>query len=44
VQHHIKFVWVKGHAANVMNNRCDQLATQAADGKQLIEDDGFNPS
>jgi hypothetical protein len=27
-----------------MNNRCDQLATQAADGKQLIEDEGFNPS
>lgn len=43
VQHHIKFVWVKGHASNVMNNRCDQLATQAADSKQLIEDEGFTP-
>jgi ribonuclease HI len=44
VQHQIKFVWVKGHASNVMNNRCDQLATQAADSKQLIEDEGFTPA
>jgi ribonuclease HI len=27
----IKFVWVKGHADNPYNNRCDQLATEAAD-------------
>jgi len=44
VQHQIKFVWVKGHASNIMNNRCDQLATQAADSKQLIEDEGFTPA
>lgn len=37
----IKFVWVKGHADNKWNNRCDILATQAADGKNLIEDTGF---
>ena len=24
-QHKIKFVWVKGHASNVENNRCDEL-------------------
>jgi len=37
----IRFVWVKGHADNPYNNRCDELATSAADGKQLLIDDGF---
>jgi ribonuclease HI len=41
-KHHIRFVWVKGHATNAWNNRCDELATQAADGGNLIEDTGFN--
>ena len=27
---HIKAVWVKGHAGNPMNERCDYLASQAA--------------
>jgi ribonuclease HI len=40
-QHHIKFVWVKGHADNVHNNRCDVLATTAADGKNLLVDEGY---
>ena len=39
--HHIKFHWVKGHASNPHNNRCDELATSAADGKHLQEDEGF---
>jgi ribonuclease HI len=39
--HHIKFVWVKGHADNAYNNKCDQLATTAADGKNLLVDEGF---
>lgn len=30
-RHSIKFQWVKGHANNVYNNRCDKLATYAAD-------------
>ncbi len=34
----IKFEWVKGHADNPMNNRCDELATSAADGAHLIID------
>jgi ribonuclease HI len=37
----IRFVWVKGHADNPHNNRCDQLATAAADSGVLIEDEGF---
>ncbi|MEI6947259.1 ribonuclease HI [Paraflavisolibacter sp. H34] len=40
-QHHVKFIWVKGHAENPYNNRCDQLATAAADGGNLLEDEGF---
>lgn len=31
----IKFIWVKGHSTNAGNNRCDQLATQAADSSEL---------
>ena len=29
--HKVEFVWVKGHASHPMNNRCDELATAAAD-------------
>jgi ribonuclease HI len=32
---------VKGHADNPLNNRCDELATQAADGKNLLIDEGY---
>ena len=41
VKHNIKFVWVKGHADNPFNNRCDELATAAADGGNLLVDEGF---
>lgn len=37
----IRFVWVKGHADNPYNNRCDQLATAAADSGNLLEDEGY---
>ena len=37
----IKFIWVKGHADNPYNNRCDVLATTAADGRNLIIDEGY---
>lgn len=40
-KHHIKFQWVKGHASNPHNNRCDELATNAADGKNLLKDEGY---
>ena len=40
-KHNVQFVWVKGHADNPYNNRCDELATQAADGKHLLVDEGF---
>ena len=37
----IRFVWVKGHADNPLNNRCDELATQAADGSNLLVDEAY---
>lgn len=37
----IKLKWVKGHADNPYNNRCDELATTAADGKDLVADEGY---
>jgi ribonuclease HI len=37
----ITFKWVKGHADNPLNNRCDELATQAADGNDLLIDEGY---
>lgn len=40
-KHNIKFKWVRGHADNIYNNRCDQLATMAADGDNLLVDEGF---
>lgn len=39
--HRVKFVWVKGHADNSNNNRCDELATAAADSRDLLNDDGY---
>jgi ribonuclease HI len=32
---------VKGHADNEYNNRCDILATRAADGDNLLIDEGY---
>ncbi len=40
-KHKIKFVWVKGHSSNVENNRCDELAVEAAMGRDLKPDHGY---
>ena len=40
-QFNITIFWVKGHADNVHNNRCDELATAAADGKELEVDEEY---
>ena len=43
-RHNVRFVWVKGHADTVENNRCDQLAVAAAnDRAHLLEDTGYVP-
>ena len=38
--HQVTFHWVKGHAGHPENERCDQLATSAADGDNLLVDSG----
>lgn len=37
----ITIKWVKGHASNPYNNRCDVLATTAADGSNLLIDEWY---
>ncbi len=39
--HSVQFKWVKGHAENEYNNRCDILATRAADGGHLLADEVY---
>lgn len=36
-----KFFWVKGHASNVENNRCDELAVAASKMPNLLIDVGY---
>lgn len=38
--HQVQFQWVKGHDGHPENERCDALATTAADGRILLDDDG----
>ncbi|MEY8428069.1 ribonuclease HI [Lachnospiraceae bacterium 46-15] len=38
--HDVKFIWVRGHNGHPQNERCDALATAAADGTGLIVDEG----
>jgi ribonuclease HI len=40
-QHQVKFQWVRGHAGNPENERCDVLATTAADEINLLVDEGY---
>lgn len=37
-KHKVTFTWVKGHAGHPENERCDILATTAADGNDLLDD------
>jgi len=40
-RHRVRFVWVRGHAGNKENERCDALATAAALSSEPLEDYGF---
>ena len=39
--HRMTFIWVKGHDGHPQNERCDVLATSAADGSGRIADEGL---
>ena len=42
--HSVNFIWVKGHAGNLYNEKCDQLAVLAAESDELKVDEGYeNP-
>jgi len=43
-KHHIKFHWIKGHNEHFYNERCDVLATEAADGHHLLVDKAYELS
>lgn len=40
-KHNLKFIWVKGHAANPGNERCDALAVSAIKSGSLKVDEGY---
>ena len=40
--HNVRFIWVKGHASTVENNRCDQLAVAAASQNPQKQDVGYD--
>ena len=42
-RHQVQFRWVRGHAGNPENERCDHLAVQAAKQPNLPEDVGYRP-
>ena len=39
--HVVSFIWIKGHADNKENERCDFLAVQAAESECLISDEWY---
>jgi ribonuclease HI len=40
-RHKVKFHWVKGHSGNMFNERCDELAVEAAEQVDLLIDKGY---
>jgi ribonuclease HI len=39
--HNVRFIWVKGHAGNRENERCDRLAVAAAQSSNRLDDAGY---
>ena len=42
-EHNVELHWVKGHAGNPKNERCDRLAVAAYLGDDLLDDEGYIP-
>jgi ribonuclease HI len=40
-KHKVEFIWVKGHAGNQENERCDQLVNEARSLTPLLIDEGY---
>jgi ribonuclease HI len=43
-RHQVRFQWIKGHAGHAENERCDELAVEAAQQPNLPEDPGYGGS
>ncbi|WP_026970369.1 ribonuclease HI [Aliagarivorans marinus] len=43
-QHDVDWKWVKGHSGHPENERCDDLARDAASGSDLLVDEGYHES
>ena len=43
-KHRVRFHWIKGHDGHPENERCDELAVNAAGGSGLKEDTGYQES
>ena len=37
-RHKVKFLWTRGHAGDIENERCDELAVAAIKSVELLED------
>jgi ribonuclease HI len=42
-RHAVEFLWVRGHDGNHYNERCDELANNAAQQSNLPPDSGYSP-
>ena len=42
-RHKVRFIWVRGHAANAENNRCDEMARAAIETGIFLPDEGYAP-
>ena len=42
-KHEVSFHWVKWHSGHEQNERCDELATLALEGDDLVEDTWYTP-
>ena len=40
-KHNVRMHWIRGHNDHPYNERCDRLATAAADGYDLLVDEGY---
>ena len=40
-KHKVSFNWVKGHAGQIENEKCDALAVEASENDQLMIDHGY---
>jgi len=40
-EHGVTWKWVKGHAGNPLNERCDELVHEAIDAGNLVTDQGY---